>query len=166
MPESRRQCRPWPRSFFSSRYSSPSVSLFDLTAAVDDQRHSLAVLHRLGGDAFGGRLDVADLRVAGRLDPGDEFLLRQSVRARQPARDREQQDRAEDCSCSHDRFSWSCPAPGEVSFAIFPYAMPTRRKRLRASMRTAIRRARTPRREVEPVRRMKSGMYDDMLRPW
>jgi hypothetical protein len=59
--------------------SRPLFLLFDLTAAVDDEPHILAVLHRFGGRALGGRLEVADLRLAGCLDPGDEFLLRQGM---------------------------------------------------------------------------------------
>jgi hypothetical protein len=37
--------------------------LFNLAAAVDNEGHFLAVLHRLGGNSFGGGFDVPNLRV-------------------------------------------------------------------------------------------------------
>jgi hypothetical protein len=62
------------------------VLLFDLTAAVDDEADFLAVLDRLDGYPFGGRLDVADLLVACSLELRDELLLRERMGRRDNAK--------------------------------------------------------------------------------
>src|SRR5689334_4290263 len=51
------------------------VLFLDLTAAVDDDAYFLAVLDRPGDHPFGGRLYVADHRVASSLKLRDELLL-------------------------------------------------------------------------------------------
>jgi hypothetical protein len=51
------------------------ASLLDLTAAIDDQGDLLAVLHRLYDRTFGGGFAFSDLRIAGRLQLGDQLLL-------------------------------------------------------------------------------------------
>jgi hypothetical protein len=51
------------------------VSLSDLSVAVDEEAHVLAIFPRLDDHPFGRGLDVSDLRVPSLLDPGDEFLL-------------------------------------------------------------------------------------------
>jgi hypothetical protein len=62
------------------------VLLFDVTAAVDDKADFFAVLDRLHGYPFGGRLDVADLRVACSLEHRDELLLRERMSRRDDAK--------------------------------------------------------------------------------
>jgi hypothetical protein len=52
------------------------AALLDLTAAIDDQGDLLAVLHRLYDRSFGGGFAFSDLRIASRLQLGDELLLR------------------------------------------------------------------------------------------
>ena len=65
---------------FSHRAAPSSVLLFfDPAAAIDDEPHFLAVLHRLRGRAFRGGLDVPDLRIAGCLNLGDELFLGQRM---------------------------------------------------------------------------------------
>jgi hypothetical protein len=49
------------------------LPLFDLAAAVDDERHLLAVFHRLDGRTFGCRFDVSDLNKL-RQSLGCEFV--------------------------------------------------------------------------------------------
>src|SRR5437879_3922961 len=52
------------------------AALLDLTAAIDDQGDLLAVLHCLYDRTLGGGFAFSDLRIASRLQLGDEFLLR------------------------------------------------------------------------------------------
>ena len=51
------------------------LPFLDFAAAINDEGYVLAVLRRLHGSAFGGGFDVADLRIAGRLQLGHKLLL-------------------------------------------------------------------------------------------
>jgi hypothetical protein len=70
-----------------------------LAAAVDDERHFLAVFHRLDGYTFGGGFDFPDLRITRRLKLGYQLQLGQGVGRREDASHCERRkERSIDCS--------------------------------------------------------------------
>jgi len=93
----------WPPSWRSgcggSRMASSLLPLFDLAAGVNDKGHCLAVFHRLDRNAFGGGSDISDLRIAGGLKLGYQFLLGQGMGGRKHANDHQTaKNRLRDCS--------------------------------------------------------------------